>query len=62
MRKSIHNKLATVLGLLTAVANAWATIDWANFDMKKEWPKLVISAMIALGGYFTSINSFKKQQ
>jgi len=57
MKKSFHNKVATFLGILTALANSWITIDWANFNIHKEWPKLVLSAIIGLGGYFTTLNN-----
>lgn len=42
---------ATLMGLLVAISNAWLNIDWINFDIKKEYPKLILSAIIAIGGY-----------
>lgn len=54
--KNIHSVLATYLGLLVAVANAWATIDWANFELNTgNVMKLSLSAVIALGGYVSEI-------
>jgi len=44
---------ATIAGILVALGSAWATIDWKEFDINKEWPHLLITAMIALGGYFS---------
>lgn len=46
---------ATITGLTVAIANAWMTIDWSTFDLKKEYPKLVLSAIIAVGGYISTI-------
>lgn len=53
------NKLAdygaTILSLIVAIASAWMTIDWTIFDIKKEWPKLILSAIIAAGGYVSTL-------
>ena len=46
---------ATALSLIVAIASAWMTIEWATFDIKKEWPKLVLSAIIAAGGYVSTL-------
>lgn len=46
---------ATTLGLLAAIANAWITIDWSNFNFENEYPKLILSGIIALGGYVSKI-------
>jgi hypothetical protein len=45
------------MGAVVAVATAWVTIDWANFsfDFKSIAP-LVLSGLVALGGYLTTIN------
>jgi len=55
------NKLAdygaTFLGIAAAIANAWINIDWVNFNLAKEWPKLFISAIIALVGYKSRIKT-----
>ena len=61
MTKEIKNKLAdhsaTIIGITVAIASAWMTIDWTTFDINKEWPKLVLSAIIAAGGYFSTIKT-----
>jgi hypothetical protein len=54
-KKKIADYGATILSLTVAVASAWMTIDWTTFDIKKEWPKLVLSAIIAAGGYFSTL-------
>lgn len=56
--KNIHDLGATLMGLVVAISTALMTIDWSNFIFSKEWPKLVLSAIIAIGGYFSTI---KKQ-
>lgn len=53
--KTIHDLGATLLGLGVAISTALLTIDWAAFNVVKEWPKLVLSAIIAIGGYFSTI-------
>jgi hypothetical protein len=59
--KDIINKykseLSTLFGALVAVATAWQSIDWDNFEFNPAtFSKLMMSAIIALGGYMTSIN------
>jgi len=54
--------LATMSGLVTAIATAWVTIDWLTFDINKEWPKLLLSAVIATGGYFSKFKTNKDLQ
>lgn len=49
-----RNHLATIAGFSTAIATAWLTIDWTTFSLEKDYPKLILSAVIAAGGYFTS--------
>jgi hypothetical protein len=46
---------ATILSLVVAIASAWMTIEWTTFDIKKEWPKLILSAIIAAGGYASTL-------
>lgn len=55
-KKKLADYGATILSLIVAIASAWMTIDWTTFDIKKEWPKLVLSAVIATGGY---VSTFK---
>lgn len=59
---NINSIISTILGALVAVANAWITIDWDNFEWNRNTiTKLVLSGLIALGGYMTSINKRKKK-
>ena len=53
------NRLATFAGFCAAIANAWMTIDWVNFNAKTDVPKLILSAAIAAGGY---LSTFQKKQ
>ena len=56
MRK-LNNTLSTIFGAIVAIANAWVTIDWDNFIWSLNTGfKLFLSALIALGGYMTTIN------
>lgn len=59
MTKEIKNKLAdhsaTIIGITVAIASAWMTIDWTTFDINKEWPKLVLSAIITIGGIVSKV-------
>jgi hypothetical protein len=58
MKKIINkykSELSTIAGLLVAVGTAWSTIDFTTFIFSKDWPKLVIPTMIAIGGYVTQI-------
>jgi len=58
-RKEKHwrNYVSTILGIVVAIANGWANVDWSTiaWDRAHVMP-LIISAAIALGGYMTSIN------
>lgn len=54
-KKRIADYGATALSLIVAIASAWMTIEWTTFDIKKEWPKLVLSAIIAAGGYVSTL-------
>lgn len=62
-KQNIASYMSTIIACIVAVANAWANVDWSNFqtDFKHIAP-LVISATIALGGYFTSINFLKPKE
>jgi hypothetical protein len=58
MTKTVKRKLAdwsaTVIGALVAIANAWITIDWENFELnEKNCFKLALSGIIAFGGYLS---------
>ena len=54
-KKKLADYGATILSLIVAIASAWMTIDWTTFYIKKEWPKLVLSAIIAAGGYVSTL-------
>ena len=63
MRKIEQNwesKLSTIMGFIVAISTAWITIDWVTFDINKEYPKLILSALIGIGGYMTKIKSDDK--
>lgn len=48
------------MGFIVAISTAWITIDWVTFDINKEYPKLILSALIGIGGYMTKIKSNDK--
>lgn len=51
------SELSTIFGALVAIATAWQSIDWDNFEFNPAtFSKLMMSAIIAIGGYMTSIN------
>ncbi len=52
-KKWLANHGATIAGIIVAVAQAWQNIDWTTFSFLRDWPKLAISAAIALGGYLS---------
>lgn len=61
-RKKINwnNHLSTIIGAVVAIANAWVNVDWSNFEMNiQHLGPLVVSGLIGLGGWMTSINSRK---
>ena len=55
-----QSKLSTLMGFIVAISTAWITIDWVTFDINKEYPKLILSALIGIGGYMTKIKSNDK--
>jgi hypothetical protein len=57
IKENWQSHLSTVIGGIMAIANAWITIDWSTFDINKEYPKLVLSGLMAIGGYMTKIKS-----
>jgi len=60
MKKLNPDFTATALGLLVAIANAWMTIDWDNFEWNaNNCVKIGISAVIAIGGYVSTIKTRK---
>ncbi len=59
--KKINDYVATVAGLIVAIAQAWMNVDWKDFHFEKQWPELALSAAIAAGGYFSVMKSFGKK-
>lgn len=55
LSKKTLSVLSTIMGFIVAVASAWITIDWSSFDIQRDWPKLILSAVIAIGGVVTQI-------
>lgn len=55
--RKYKSELSTALGCFVAIANSYANVDWSSFaiDAKHIMP-LVVSAVVAIGGYMTSIN------
>lgn len=60
IRQNWQSKLSTLMGFIVAISTAWITIDWVTFDINKEYPKLILSALIGIGGYMTKIKSNDK--
>lgn len=50
-----RNHIATIGGLITSIGVAYQVIDINTFDIKKDWFKLIILALPAIGGYLSSI-------
>lgn len=62
-KQNIASHMSTIIACIVAVANAWANVDWSTFEPDfKHIAPLVVSAVIALGGYYTSINFLKPKQ
>lgn len=61
LKKNIRDWGATAIGLAVALAMAYKNIDWANFDISKEWPELLFDGIIATGGYLSTIKVFGKK-
>lgn len=56
MIKKYKSEISTIAGILVALGTAWSTIDFGTFEFSKDWHKLIIPAMIAIGGYVTKLN------
>jgi len=58
MSKHTRSILSTLMGALVATLNTWVNVDWSTFALDaKHIAPLLISGMIALGGYMTTINA-----
>jgi len=57
LSKRHRNLLSTIFGAIVAIATAWVSVEWETFafDFKHIAP-LVLSGLVALGGYMTTIN------
>jgi hypothetical protein len=67
MTNKKRNKLASygasIGGIIVAVANAWITIDWDNFQFTQgNIMKLSVSAVIAIGGCVSKISVKQKDE
>ena len=60
IKQNWQSHTSTIIGGIVAIATAWSTIDFSTFEFSKDWHKLIIPAIIALGGYFTKINTNDK--
>lgn len=55
-RQRLASYGASLGGIIVAVANAWITIDWDNFEFTQgNIMKLSVSAIIAIGGLSSKI-------
>jgi hypothetical protein len=57
LSKRHRNLLSTLFGAVVAISTAWVSVEWETFafDFKHIAP-LVLSGLVALGGYMTTIN------
>lgn len=56
IKENWQSQTSTIIGGIVAIATAWSTIDFSTFEFSKDWHKLIIPAMIAIGGYVTKLN------
>jgi hypothetical protein len=58
LSKRHRNLLSTLFGAIVAISTAWVSVEWETFafDFRHIAP-LVLSGLVALGGYMTTINS-----
>lgn len=59
LSKVSKDLLATILGIGTSLCTAYAVIDFSTFDIKKDWMKLIIIGLPAIGGWYSEIKSKK---
>ncbi len=57
-KKNFNSLIDTILAATVAIANAWYTVDWETFDLKRDWFKLMLSAIIAAGGAISTTKIF----
>lgn len=58
-KENLRDWGATIAGAIVAIATAWSSFEWSTFDWERDYMKLILSAAIALGGYFST---FKKPE
>lgn len=58
--KNKNSYISTIMGIIVAISTAWITIDWITFNLTKEYPKLILSGLIAIGGYMTQLKNNDK--
>lgn len=56
IKQNWQSHTSTIIGGIVAIATAWSTIDFSTFEFSKDWHKLIIPAIIAIGGYVTKLN------
>ena len=57
LSKRHRNLLSTLFGAIVAIATAWVSVEWDTFALDfKHIAPLVLSGLVALGGYMTTIN------
>jgi hypothetical protein len=55
-----RDHLSTIFGFVLAILNAWENVEWSTFRLDRaHLIPLFISAAIAIGGKYTSINKLK---
>ena len=54
--KKARSYAASIMGILTSLATAYAVIDFATFDIKTDWFRLLVIGLPALGGMMSSVN------
>ena len=61
LSKRHRNLLSTLFGAIVAISTAWVSVEWDTFALDfKHIAPLVLSGLVALGGYMTTINANDK--
>lgn len=51
-----NSRFSTIMGGVVAVAMAYTTVDWTNFEFNaRNIIPLVLSGLVAFGGYMTAL-------
>ncbi len=59
LKHDLNDHVATILGVIVAIAVDWMAIDWKTFKLSEDWQILVLSAIIAGGGVVSKLKLFK---